>query len=152
MQATVELPKGFSVRDDRELTLIQDLMARLNPKLVVVPLATGLHVNGGCTVNWGLVYLDGQPLTDQDVQAALEEAGLDAKHCAEIKPSRIQPLSKGVTIMGGKTDVVKGRIKEAAGALTGNDRLRAEGKADQAVGEVKQAAAKVADKVKEALK
>ncbi len=26
--------------------------------------------------------------------------------------------------MGGKTDVVKGRIKEAAGALTGNDKLR----------------------------
>ena len=30
--------------------------------------------------------------------------------------------------MGGKTDVVKGRIKEAAGALTGNDKLREEGK------------------------
>ena len=54
--------------------------------------------------------------------------------------------------MGGKTDVVKGKIKEVAGALTGNDRLRAEGKADQAVGEVKQAVAKVADKVKKALK
>jgi len=54
--------------------------------------------------------------------------------------------------MGGKTDVVKGKIKEAAGALTGNDRLRAEGKADQAVGKVKQAAAKVAGKVKKALK
>ena len=26
--------------------------------------------------------------------------------------------------MSGKTDVVKGRIKEAAGVLTGNDRLR----------------------------
>jgi len=36
--------------------------------------------------------------------------------------------------MSGKTDVVKGRIKEAAGALTGNDRLRAEGEDDQAVG------------------
>ena len=33
--------------------------------------------------------------------------------------------------MSGKTDVVKGRIKEAVGALTGNDELRAEGKADQ---------------------
>ena len=54
--------------------------------------------------------------------------------------------------MSGKTDVVKGKIKEAAGVLTGNDRLRAEGKADQAVGKVKQAAAKVADKVKKALK
>jgi uncharacterized protein YjbJ (UPF0337 family) len=63
-----------------------------------------------------------------------------------------QPLGKGVTIMGGKTDVVKGKIKEVAGALTGNDRLRAEGNADQAVGKVKQAAAKVAGKVKKALK
>ena len=36
--------------------------------------------------------------------------------------------------MSGKTDVVKGRLKEAAGALTGNDKLRAEGKTDQAVG------------------
>ena len=26
--------------------------------------------------------------------------------------------------MGGKTDVAKGRIKEAAGVLTGNDKLR----------------------------
>lgn len=53
--------------------------------------------------------------------------------------------------MGGKTDVVKGRIKEAAGALTGNDKLREEGKADQAVGEIKQAAQKVVDKVKKAV-
>ena len=53
--------------------------------------------------------------------------------------------------MSGKTDVVKGRIKEAAGALTGNDRLREEGKADQAVGKTKQAAQKVVDKVKKAV-
>ena len=39
--------------------------------------------------------------------------------------------------MGGKTDVVKGRIKEAAGALTGNDKLRVEGKTDQVVGKTK---------------
>ena len=54
--------------------------------------------------------------------------------------------------MGGKTDEVKGRIKEAAGALTGNDKLRAEGKTDQAVGEVKQVAEKVVDKVKKAVR
>ena len=89
MKATVELPKAFSVRDDRELLLIQDLMARLNPKLLVVQVATGMHVNGGCTVTWGLVYMDGQPLTDADVAAALKEAGLDAQHNAEIQPSRI---------------------------------------------------------------
>jgi hypothetical protein len=84
MQATIELPKAFSVRDDRELPPIQDLMARLNPNLLVVQVATGVHVNGGSTVNWGLVYLDGEPLADQDVRAALAEAGLDFQHNAEI--------------------------------------------------------------------
>jgi uncharacterized protein YjbJ (UPF0337 family) len=54
--------------------------------------------------------------------------------------------------MGGKTDVAKGRIKEAAGALTGNDRLRAEGRADQAVGKTKQAVQKTVETVKRALK
>jgi uncharacterized protein YjbJ (UPF0337 family) len=54
--------------------------------------------------------------------------------------------------MSGKTDVVKGRIKEAAGALTGNDRLRVEGKADQAVGKTKQAVRKTVDKVKKTVK
>jgi len=53
--------------------------------------------------------------------------------------------------MGGKTDKVKGKIKEAAGVLTGNDKLRAEGKTDQAVGEVKQVAERVVDKVKKAV-
>ena len=54
--------------------------------------------------------------------------------------------------MGGRTDVVKGRIKEAAGALTGNDKLRADGKADQAVGKVKQVAENAVDRVKRAVK
>jgi uncharacterized protein YjbJ (UPF0337 family) len=54
--------------------------------------------------------------------------------------------------MGGRTDVVKGRIKEAAGALTGNDKLRADGKADQAVGKVKQVAEKAVDRVKRTVK
>jgi uncharacterized protein YjbJ (UPF0337 family) len=53
--------------------------------------------------------------------------------------------------MSGKTDVVKGRIEEAAGALTGNDKLREEGKTDQAVGEVKQTVQKAADTVKKAV-
>ncbi|MHB1035245.1 MAG: hypothetical protein ACYC35_19330 [Pirellulales bacterium] len=89
MEASIELPKAFSVRDDRELPLIQDLVTRLNPKLLVAQVATGLHVDGGCTVNWGLIYVAGQPLTDADVVAALKEAGLDAQHNAEIQPSRI---------------------------------------------------------------
>jgi len=54
--------------------------------------------------------------------------------------------------MGGKTDEVKGRIKEAAGTLTGNDKLREEGKTDQAVGKAEQAVQKTADTVKKAAK
>ena len=53
--------------------------------------------------------------------------------------------------MSGTTDVVKGRIKEAAGALTGNDELREEGQADQVVGKTKQAVQKAADTVKSAV-
>jgi uncharacterized protein YjbJ (UPF0337 family) len=53
--------------------------------------------------------------------------------------------------MGGKTDEVKGRIKEAAGVLIGSDKLRAEGKTDQAVGEIKQVGEKAVDKVKKAV-
>jgi uncharacterized protein YjbJ (UPF0337 family) len=53
--------------------------------------------------------------------------------------------------MSGKTDIVKGRIKEAAGALTDNDKLREEGKTGQAVGKTKQAVQEVADTVKKAV-
>jgi len=52
---------------------------------------------------------------------------------------------------GGKTDELKGRVKEAAGALTGDDELKRNGKADQAAGKVKQQAEKLVDKVKKAL-
>ena len=54
--------------------------------------------------------------------------------------------------MGGKIDEVKGRIKEAAGALTGNDKLRTEGKTDQVVGKAEQAVQDTADTVKKAVK
>jgi uncharacterized protein YjbJ (UPF0337 family) len=54
--------------------------------------------------------------------------------------------------MGGKADEVKGRVKEAAGALTGNDKLRDAGKTDQAAGKVKQVAEKAVDKAKDAVK
>ena len=49
--------------------------------------------------------------------------------------------------MGGRIDVVKGRIKEAAGALTGNDKLRVEGKTDEVVGKTKLAVHKAACRV-----
>ena len=50
--------------------------------------------------------------------------------------------------MSGKTDIVKGRVKETAGALTGSEKLRTQGRVDQAVGKTKQAANKVVDKAR----
>jgi uncharacterized protein YjbJ (UPF0337 family) len=42
-------------------------------------------------------------------------------------------------------DKAKGRVKEATGALTGNRRLKNEGRADHARGSAKNAVDKVAD-------
>jgi len=52
----------------------------------------------------------------------------------------------------GKSDERKGRVKEAAGALIGDKKLKKEGKADQAAGKIKQQLEKVIDKVKDALR
>jgi uncharacterized protein YjbJ (UPF0337 family) len=54
--------------------------------------------------------------------------------------------------MTGKSDEIKGRVKEAAGAISDNDRLRREGKIDQAAGKVKQAAEKAIEKVQGTVK
>lgn len=49
------------------------------------------------------------------------------------------------------TDDLKGRAKEAAGDLTGDDGLKREGKADKATGKIKEAVDSAADKVKDVL-
>ena len=51
----------------------------------------------------------------------------------------------------GKVDALKGRVKEAAGVLTGDQKLRREGQADQAIGKVEQKVEKIVDKVKDAV-
>jgi uncharacterized protein YjbJ (UPF0337 family) len=60
--------------------------------------------------------------------------------------------------MGEATDKFKGNVKETAGDVTGNDRLKHEGQADQASGkvkgavdDVKDAAENTVDKVKDKL-
>jgi len=50
-----------------------------------------------------------------------------------------------------KMDEVKGRAKEATGAATDDDELKAEGKADQAKSTVKDKVDSVADTVKDKL-
>jgi hypothetical protein len=74
------LPKAFSVRDEHEFLPIQHLMTRLDPKLLVKQVATGVHVEGGGTVHGGLVYLNGEPPSKKKVEVALREAGFDFAH------------------------------------------------------------------------
>jgi uncharacterized protein YjbJ (UPF0337 family) len=49
--------------------------------------------------------------------------------------------------MSAKTEQWKGRIKQAAGSLTGNKRLEREGRADRRAGEAKERLAKAKGRV-----
>jgi uncharacterized protein YjbJ (UPF0337 family) len=51
----------------------------------------------------------------------------------------------------GNTDEAKGRVKEAAGSLSGDDSLKNEGKVDRATGSVKDKVGDAGDKVKDAV-
>ena len=51
--------------------------------------------------------------------------------------------------MGSNVDDAKGRVKEAAGDLTGNDKLKREGKTDQAGAKVKEFVDDVKEKVED---
>ena len=48
-------------------------------------------------------------------------------------------------------DEAKGRVKEAAGSLTGDDSLKREGTADRTVSSVKDGVDKAAEKIKDAI-
>ena len=80
MKTKVELPKAFSVRNEHELLPFQHLLGRMNSQLRVRRIATGVHVDGGGTVVWGLVYLEGKPPSKMKVENALREAGFDFAH------------------------------------------------------------------------
>ena len=54
--------------------------------------------------------------------------------------------------MSGTSDKIKGRVKEAVGALTDDQRLKDEGKLDQATGKIKDAVERVIDTAKNAVK
>ena len=93
MQATIELPKAFSVRDENEFLAFRHLMKKMNPGLLVTQVATGVHVNGGPTVFWGLVHMDGHPPSRRDMQNALREAGFDFGHNVLVQVS--EPSTRG---------------------------------------------------------
>jgi uncharacterized protein YjbJ (UPF0337 family) len=52
----------------------------------------------------------------------------------------------------GAADKVKGALKDAAGKLTGDDKLRAEGKFDKLKGDARKVAGDVKDAVRDAAK
>lgn len=53
--------------------------------------------------------------------------------------------------MSGKSDQAKGRAKEAAGILTGNEDLESEGKTDRITGEAKEKVDHAKDKIGEVI-
>ena len=58
-------------------------------------------------------------------------------------------LKRGWYTTAGKTDQVKGQVKEAVGSLTGDKDLESEGKADRRAGETKEKVDHAKDKVEE---
>jgi len=54
---------------------------------------------------------------------------------------------EGWYAMSGKSDQVKGQVKQAAGVLTGDKDLESEGKADRRTGEVEEQVDQAKDKV-----
>jgi uncharacterized protein YjbJ (UPF0337 family) len=50
---------------------------------------------------------------------------------------------------GGKLDDAKGRVKQAAGDLTGDESLKNEGRVDRATGSIKDKVGDAGDKVKD---
>ena len=93
MQVTVEVPKAVSVRDENEFHAFQHLLARMNPELSVAQVATGAHVNGGCTVFWGVAYSRSQVPTQEEIEAALAEAGFDFSRSGPVR--RFAPAAQG---------------------------------------------------------
>lgn len=53
--------------------------------------------------------------------------------------------------MGGNADKVRGRVKQAIGALTGNKKLSRDGRRDERAGDVKQKAGEAIDVVHDKL-
>lgn len=65
-------------------------------------------------------------------------------------PNRSLRPTKGFS-MNINSDQAKGKLKEAVGALTDDERLKKEGKADQLVGDAKGVIQDVADKADEVI-
>ncbi len=64
-------------------------------------------------------------------------------------PSSATTAERNGTMASVQPDEIKGRIKEAAGALTDNEDLKREGKTDKAAASVKEGLDKVRDKIED---
>jgi len=62
------------------------------------------------------------------------------------------PVPKKERAMSGTSDKIKGRVKEAVGVLTDDQRLKDEGRLDQTTGKIKKAVESVIDKAKKTVK
>jgi uncharacterized protein YjbJ (UPF0337 family) len=90
-------------------------------------------------VNWGIaavLYLFAGALVARPVSSSPQ--------LAPTRRALVDPQSGGF-MTSKNIDTAIGRVKEALGALTGNKRLKDEGRVDQAKGSVKNAVDKVAD-------
>jgi uncharacterized protein YjbJ (UPF0337 family) len=89
---------------------------------------------------------DRQSDTRPDPANARDSAAPGLRTSAPATTSTIQPTSQeGSTMTNKHVDEGKGRMKEAAGSLTGDQSLKNEGKADQAKAKLKDAVDKVVD-------
>ena len=66
-------------------------------------------------------------------------------------PSSATSSERNGTMASTQPDDIKGRVKEAAGALTDNDDLKREGKNDRAAASVKEGLDKVRDKIEDGI-
>lgn len=73
---------------------------------------------------------------------------LIATHATSLDQARRNhPSYRGGNYVSGKTDKAKGKIKKAIGDLTGNKRLRREGKIDEVAGQAKEVIDNVKDRI-----
>lgn len=103
-----------------------------------------------------VVSADGQGATARLGRSASPDGTRLLRNCETvdegITPCGWDPEDQeGRCVMDAQSDQAKGHAKEAAGLLTGNEELRAEGKAERVAGEVREQTDKVLDTVERGL-
>jgi len=86
------------------------------------------------------------------VAGVLHRMHLGSDSTSEVQINPNPPILQRVGYMSGKLDEIKGRVKEAVGDLSDNQKLKDSGKADKAAGKVKQGAEHAVDKIRDTIK